>query len=181
MIGVRAWPYEAVQGLAIARRQLTPTMSSIQGAGADQAVIGILLEDMRRPPADARAGDEVGEQRQGKPQIVQDRGGVVIDVGDDTLGLPHALLDSRGDGEPFPVASGFRQPLCHGAQMGRTGITGAIDAMAKPRNLAPRGQRLIDIGGGALGLVDLQKHLHHFIDRPTMQWAFDGANTRHHR
>ena len=53
--------------------------------------------------------------------------------------------------------------------------------MAKPRDLAPRGQRLIDIGGGVLGLVDLQKHLHHFINRPAMHRAFDGANARDYR
>src|SRR5919108_105339 len=59
--------------------------------------------------------------------------------------------------------------------MRRARIAGAIDTVAKARDLAPRRQGLIDIGRSALGLVDFQEHLHHFVDGSTVQRAFDGA------
>src|SRR5262245_45381427 len=59
--------------LPITRRQLAATLTSIQCTGTDKAVVGILLEDVRGPATDPRTGNEIGEERQGEAQMVQDR------------------------------------------------------------------------------------------------------------
>src|ERR687892_1443986 len=77
---------------SVARRQLAATVTGIERTWADQTIVGVLLEDVRRPTADARAGYEVREQIQRKAQVIQHQGRIIIDIGNDALGLPHALL-----------------------------------------------------------------------------------------
>src|SRR5262249_52988738 len=133
------------------RPELSPPMPDIACPRPDQAVVSVLLQHMRRPSDDSRTGNHIRKHIQRKTQVVQHRRRKIIHIGDDPLGLAHALLRRRGNTEPAVVATHYPEPFGHGAQLRGTWITGTVYAMAKAWQLAPLCQRLIDECGGALG------------------------------
>src|SRR3989338_2919070 len=97
----------------------------------DQPVIAALLNDMRRPPGDARNNKERGKHRRRNAAEVVGRRAVKIQIGKELFLPPHHLLDALRDRvEPF-VTCGLGE--LSGPRLDNIGarIGDLINAMAK--------------------------------------------------
>src|SRR5262249_56047272 len=59
----------------------------VVGARADQAIVVVLLDDVRAPARDASGRDDRRKEVDGDPERVEERRRVEVHVGDEALGL----------------------------------------------------------------------------------------------
>src|SRR4030095_4784703 len=115
------------------RPELSPPLPDVARPRPDQAVMGVLLQHMRRPADDTRAGNHIRKNIQREAQVVQHRRRKIIHIGDDPLRLTHTLLRRRGNTEPAVVATRHPKLLGHGAQLCGAWVTGTVHPVAKSR------------------------------------------------
>src|SRR5215510_6678281 len=113
--------------------ELSSPMPNIARPRPDQSVVGVLLQHMRRPADDTRAGNHIRKYIQREAQVVQHWRRKIIHIGDDPLGLTHTLLRRRGNTEPAVVATRHSKLLGHSAQLRGAWITGTVHPVAKSR------------------------------------------------
>src|SRR5690349_21681913 len=105
----RPRPRPGRAGTAATLRFLTPTGSPLAGRDpgepaladvlavrADQPVVRVLLDHVRRPPRHPAHREDAGEKVGRNPQVVIDGGGVEVDVGQQALLLCDDLFHPPG-------------------------------------------------------------------------------------
>src|SRR5579875_2994632 len=77
--------------------------ADVLGARTNQAIVGVLLDDMSRPTGDAATSEDGRVQVYRNAHHVIGRGGVEIYIGIQALVRLHILLDAARDGEPAQI------------------------------------------------------------------------------
>src|SRR5450755_400911 len=104
---------------------------NVIGAGADQAIVVELLDDVGGPAADSREGKYRSEQIYVNPQRVIGGCGVEIHIGVEFFLSLHKFFDLAGHLEPLALAAALPQIAGHFAQVRGPRIFGVIDAMSE--------------------------------------------------
>src|SRR5437867_13195324 len=106
--------------------------ADVVAAGADQAVIVELLDDVRRPARDASGRDHRGEEVDGDTERVEERRRVEIDVRDELLRLVDARVELHGHLVPLELAGLPARFLGHSLEDRCACIARPADAMDDP-------------------------------------------------
>src|SRR5688572_12667433 len=105
--------------------------SGVIGAGPDQAVVRVLLEDVRGPSRDATHRKNRRIQIDRNTHRVVRRRGIEVDVRIELLLTAYEGLDPLRHLEPLGVARLLAKLLRHPPQVGCARIFGAVHAMAE--------------------------------------------------
>src|SRR5262249_57506428 len=103
----------------------------VVGARADQTVVVVLLDDVGAPARDAAGGDDRREQVHRDPGRVEARRRVEVDVGDQALGLPDALVEAPGHLVPLELARLPARVLRHAAHQPPACATSLPDTLSQ--------------------------------------------------
>src|SRR5699024_4909672 len=79
-------------------RELAYFRADVFGIGPDQAIVGTLLHDVRRPAGEPRHNEDGREQRCRNAHEVVCRGMVEVSVREQLLFVPHDLFEALGNG-----------------------------------------------------------------------------------
>jgi hypothetical protein len=174
----RAYTYLSLRHGYIALRIGGP---NVIRAGADQAIVVELLDDVSGPTADSRDGEDGGKQIYVNSQGVVGGCGVEIHIGVELFLSLHKFFDLAGHLEPLALATAFPQIAGHFAQVRGPRVFGVIDAMAESRNFLFLRQHALDVIHGInSGLIDGLKNMKHSLIRAAVQRPFQGADGRGH-
>jgi len=158
--------------------------TDVFGLRPDQAVVRVLLADVRGPAGGPPGGEHRREQVRGQAEGVKHRGHVEVDVGVQALLVHHHLLDPLADVEPLRVAGVLAELPGQGAQDRRAGILGLVDAVAEAHDPFLPGEQVLHEAVRALRLADLLEHAHGLLVRPSVQRSLQrgdgGHNARVH-
>ena len=116
----------------VALRVLRP---DVLGARADQAVVRVLLEDVRRPARDAADREDRREQVDRDAERVVGGRRVEVDVRVQLLLRLDQRLDALRHLEPVRLAGALAEIARHLPQVRRARILGVVDAVAEAGNL----------------------------------------------
>src|SRR4029453_9466742 len=94
----------------------------------DQPVVGVLLEDVRRPSGDAAHREDRRVEINRNPERVERRRGVEVDVRIELLLARDDRLDALRELEPLRLPRFFAELLRESAQVCRPRILGAVHA-----------------------------------------------------
>src|ERR1700677_3547557 len=81
--------------------------SEVVGAGADEAIVVVLLDDVGGPAGDAADGEDGSEEVDVDAEGGVGGGGIEVDVGVEFLCILDEELDLAGHVEPLRAACGF--------------------------------------------------------------------------
>src|SRR5579864_4182141 len=154
----------------------------VVGARADEAVVRILLEHVRRPAGDPAHGKDRRVEIDRQAERVEHRRGVEVDVRVETLLGLDDLLDAFGHRVPLRLTGLFAERLRQPPEVHRARVLRAVHAMAEagdlflPRQLpANDGLGAIEAGRGA----NLEEQLHDLGIRPAVERSLQGADGGH--
>src|SRR5207249_11591135 len=99
------------------------------GARPDQAVVGVLLQHVRAPAADAADGGDRRVQVEWDAHDVIERRRVEVHVAIQPFIALHDVLDNALNRKPVRLPEFAAQLLGHPAQVARPGIFGPVHAM----------------------------------------------------
>src|ERR1700679_3792190 len=91
--------------------------SEVVGAGADEAIVVVLLDDVGGPAGDAADGEDGSEEIDVDAEGGVGGGGVEVDVGVELLLLLDVELDLAGHVEPLGAAGGLAELFGHAAEV----------------------------------------------------------------
>src|SRR5829696_3843251 len=143
------------------RRELAGARPDVRGRGAHQAPLALLLEDVRRPSADARAREHRGEHVRRDLGHVEHDGRPELDVrGEHAVGTAGLELGER---RPLELLGGLepRRLELPGSAAQDTGarVLGAVDALAEAHEALAAVERIAHPPIGVARPLDLVEHL----------------------
>src|SRR5262245_2532946 len=129
--------------------------ADVVAAGADQTVVVVLLDDVRRPARDAAGRDHRREQIDRDAERVEERRRVEVDVGDELLRFVDAGVELHRHLVPLELTGLAARFLGHPFEDRGARVAGLVDAMAHPHEAPLRRQRLLGEGIDVGRLADL--------------------------
>ena len=157
---------------------------SVVGARADQAVVGVLLEDVRRPARHAADREDRRVEVDGNPERVVHRRRVEVDVRVQLLLALHQRLDALRHVPPGRMPGAAAEVLRHLPQVRGARVFGLVDAMAEARDLLLARELALHevVDAVAAGvLAEIEQHLHHLGVGAAVQRALQRADGRDDR
>src|SRR4026207_969928 len=109
----------------------TPRVALVVGAGADQAVVVVLLEQVRGPARDAGGGDDRSEEIHRDADRVEERRRVEVDIGDEPLGRVDLRVQRHRQVVPEGLAGLTTGLLRHALQDGGARVARGVDAVTE--------------------------------------------------
>uniref|UniRef100_E6QM64 Uncharacterized protein n=1 Tax=mine drainage metagenome TaxID=410659 RepID=E6QM64_9ZZZZ len=151
--------------------------SDVFGAGADEAIVVELFDDVGGPACDAAHREDGGEEIDIDAERGVGGGGVEIDVCVEVLFGVDVQLDLPGPVKPFGDARVFGELLAHATEMGGARVFGLVDAVSEAGDFFLVGEHLFDVlDGVSASLVDGEEHTHDGFVCPAVERAFEGAD-----
>src|SRR5712692_9974536 len=142
------------------RRERAALRPDVLAARPDQAVVVVLLDDVRRPARDAARGDHGREEIHGDPERVEERRRVEVDVRDQLLRRLDPLVELHRHLVPLELARLAARLLPHApADRGPRGAR-PPPAAAEPHEPPLLGERLLGEGAHVRAVADLRQRAH---------------------
>ena len=152
--------------------------ADVFGAGTDEAVVVVLLDDVGGP-----AGDAADWRGWGVKRSMFDAeggvggGGVEVDVGVELLLLLDEELDLARHIEPFGAACGAAELFGHAAEVRGARVFGVVDAVAEAGDFFLLGEHLADVlDGVGTGFVDGVEEAHGGLVGSAVEGTFEGSD-----
>src|SRR5205814_8480278 len=120
---------------AVGRGELAPRLADVLGGRADDLVVGVLLEHVRRPARDAAGGEQRREEVGRDAEVAVDGGRPEVDVRVQALFLKDRLLCGQRDLVPVRLAGVVRELLGDRLQDQGARIVGAVERMPEAGEL----------------------------------------------
>src|SRR5262249_9321069 len=173
----RLWPISAlVDGDPGATRG-----ADVVATRADQAVVLVLLDDVRRPARDAAGRDHGREEIDGNAERVEERRRVEIDVRDQLLCLVDARMELHGHLVPLELAGLPARLLGHSLEDRGTRVTRFVDAVAHAHEAPLRRHRLPGEAVAFGALADLHHRAHDRLAGAAVERSLERADAAGHR
>src|SRR5260370_11678459 len=131
--------------------------SHVLRARTDQAVVVVLLDDVRAPARDAAGRDDRREEVDRDAEGIEERSGIEVDIGNETLGITHAVLQLHGGLIPLELARLAARLLRHTAQDRPARIAGLVHAMAEAHEAPLLGEGRVGEGLDVGDLADFHR------------------------
>ena len=156
--------HSAFSAIRAATYALRVFRTDVFRARPDQAIVGVLLEHVRRPAGNAAHGEDRREEIDRNAERVIGGRRVEVDVRVELLLALHQRFDALRHLEPVRLARPLAELARHLAQMRGPRILGVIHAMAEAGNLLLARQLCADdlvhpLRSGVL--ANLEQHPHH--------------------
>src|SRR5262245_16838584 len=178
-IRVRIRPRPMVAALGLPLRNGFPFAGGgafVEAAGAHDAVVVELFDDVGGPADDAGDDEEGRVDVFGEAEVVVEAGAGPIDVGRDAFFLPNDGFDRVGHAFHVLVA-GFGGDLGgEFFEVDGTGIAVFVNAVAEAHDFFLLGQGVADPGFGTVRCADFVENIHRGFVGAAVERAFEGAD-----
>src|SRR5215213_7186318 len=154
--------------------------ADVFGAGAYEAVVGVLFEYVARPAGDSADGEDGREEVKGDSELVVDRARVVIDVRVELLRGEQQRAQAFEDFEPARLAPLLAHLLREAAQPDRARVFGLVNPVAEADDLLLLRECVLQPLLRLVRRAYLKEHLHHVSVRAAVERPRErGYRARH--
>src|SRR5229473_8476472 len=153
-------PLRTVFSSSVERHPRASARADVVPARPDQAVVVVLLDDVRRPARDAARGDHGREEIHGDPERVEERRRVEVDVRDQLLRRLDPLVELDRHLVPLELARLAARVLRHAPEDRGARVARDVDAVAEPHEPPLLGERLLGEGVHVRDFADLHQRPH---------------------
>src|SRR5216684_163600 len=174
---VRFWRMLAL----VERDEGAAGVALVVGAGPDQAVVVVLLEQVGGPARDPRGRDHRGEEIHRDADRVEERRRVEVHVRDQPLGGLYLGVKLDRQLVPEGLARLPAGLLGHALEDRGAGIARGVDPVAEAHQAPLLAHRPVHERVDVVEPADLQQGAHHRLAGPAMQRALERADAARHR